>query len=300
MTHFARAHAVSLAAVSASSLTLGSENLGVFGMTDVFLESIPNPNTRRAYRQAVAEFLLWCSSKGLLSITDAEPVHVSEWIETQICSHSAVTARLRLAAIRHLFKWLLEKQLVKENPAESVPSPRPPVSRGKTPMLNMNDALSLLERIDVTTVAGMRDRALIGLMVYSSARTGAALGMRVEDVFNQEGRLWVQFSERNGKTFTMACQKKLEVYLRAYLNLAGVAKPGSWLFRTIKRGTGQLSPAPLPQASAYAMIQRRAGLAGIKSKVNNNNFRTTELSTYFRNGLTRASGMNRISEAMQM
>ncbi|HET9087012.1 MAG TPA: site-specific integrase [Acidobacteriaceae bacterium] len=298
MTHFARAHAVSLAAVSASSLTLDFENLGNFRMADVFLEGIPNPNTRRAYRQAVAEFLLWCSSQDLLSITDVEPAHVSEWIETQICSHSAVTARLRLAAIRHLFKWLLEKHLVRENPAESVPSPRPPVSRGKTPMLNMNDALSLLERIDVTTVAGMRDRALIGLMVYSSARTGAALGMHVEDVFHQEGRLWVQFSERNGKTFTIACQKKLEVYLRAYLSFAGVAKPGSWLFRTIKRGTGQLSSAPLPQASAYAMIQRRAGLAGIKSKVNNNNFRTTELSTHFRIGMTRVSGMNRISEAI--
>jgi hypothetical protein len=35
----------------------------------------------------------------------------------------------------------------------------------------------------VTTQAGLRDRALIGLMVYSFARIGAALAMKVEDVY---------------------------------------------------------------------------------------------------------------------
>ena len=44
-----------------------------------------------------------------------------------------------------------------------------------------------------------RDRALIGLMVYSFAWIGAALAMRVEDVFVQNRRLWVRLHEKGGK-----------------------------------------------------------------------------------------------------
>jgi len=48
---------------------------------------------------------------------------------------------------------------------------------------------ALLDSIDTSTVVGLRDRALIGPMVYSFARIGAALGMTVEDVLTQNRRL---------------------------------------------------------------------------------------------------------------
>jgi integrase/recombinase XerC len=51
------------------------------------------------------------------------------------------------------------------------------------------EARALLDSIDTSTVIGPRDRALIGLMVYSFALIGAALGMTVEDVFTQNRRL---------------------------------------------------------------------------------------------------------------
>lgn len=59
---------------------------------------------------------------------------------------------------------------------------------GKTPVLEPAEARALLDAIDVTMHAGLRDRALIALMVYSFARIGAALGMKVEDVFTQNRR----------------------------------------------------------------------------------------------------------------
>jgi len=45
----------------------------------------------------------------------------------------------------------------------------------------------------------LRDRALIGLMVYSFARIGAALGMAVEDIYTQNRRLWVRLREKGGE-----------------------------------------------------------------------------------------------------
>ena len=89
-------------------------------------------------------------------------------------------AKLRLAAIRHLFDWLVNGQVVPVNPAHTVRGPRHVVTSGQTPVLDPAEARALLDSIDVSTPAGLRDRALIGLMVYSFARIGAALGMAVE------------------------------------------------------------------------------------------------------------------------
>ena len=89
-------------------------------------------------------------------------------------SHSAPTAKQKLAAICMLFDWLVTGQFVPTNPAASVRGPKHIVKVGKTPVLDVTEARVLLDSIDVTTQAGLRDRALISLMVYFfRARRGA-------------------------------------------------------------------------------------------------------------------------------
>ena len=61
-----------------------------------------------------------------------------------------------------------------DNPAHTVRGPRHVVTSGQTPVLDPAEERALLDSIDVSTHAGLRDRALIGLMVYSFARIGAA------------------------------------------------------------------------------------------------------------------------------
>ena len=58
------------------------------------------------------------------------------------------------------------------------------------------------------------------------------------------------------------------------------------LFRTIGRGTSQLTRTVLPQANAYAMIRRRATAAGIETKLGNHSFRATGITAYPKNGDT--------------
>ena len=69
-------------------------------------------------------------------------------------------------------------------------------SKGKTPVLDAAEARTLLDSIDITTPAGLRDRALIALMVYSLARIGAALRMKVEDVYTERPALGAAAGER--------------------------------------------------------------------------------------------------------
>ena len=178
-------------------------------------------------------------------------------------------------------------QVVPANPAASVRGPGHVVRRGRTPVLAPEEARALLDGIDVATPAGLRDRALVGLMVYSFARVGAALGMRVEDVYVQSRRLWVRLREKGGKAHAMPCHHNLETYLHAYLDGTGIADdPKGPLFRTIGRGTGRLTRTPLPQANAHAMIRRRAAAVGIMTKVGNHSLRATGITAYLRNGGT--------------
>ncbi len=64
---------------------------------------------------------------------------------------------------------------------------------------------ALIDSIDVTSLPGLRDRALIGLMVYTFARVGAAISMKVEDFYVQGRRGWSGFMRRAARN--TRCQR---------------------------------------------------------------------------------------------
>src|SRR5271169_4503488 len=84
---------------------------------EFFAANIRNPHTRRAYARAADEFLAWCATAGVPSIGAVQPVHVATWIEAGTRELAAPSVKQRLAAIRHLFDWLVTGQVVPVNPA---------------------------------------------------------------------------------------------------------------------------------------------------------------------------------------
>jgi integrase len=83
--------------------------------------------------------------------------------------------------------------------AHAVRGPKHVVKRGKTPVLTSDQARALIDSIDTSTLVGLRDRALIGVMTYAFARIGAVVAMRVEDYFANGKRWWVRLHEKGGK-----------------------------------------------------------------------------------------------------
>lgn len=247
--------------------------------------NIRNPNTRRAYARAAAEFAAWCEQNGLRELRDIEPVHVAAYVETLQTRLSAPSVKLHLAGIRMLFDWLVVGQVVAVNPASSVRGPKHSVKKGKTPVLTAEEARVLLDAIAPCSPVALRDRALIALMVYTFARVGAALKMRIEDVYVQGRRTWVRLHEKGGKRYEMPCHHNLDAYLHAYIDGAQLAGDDKgWLFRTALGRTGGLSGRPMTQADAYRMIVRRARAAGIATRIGNHSFRATGITEYLKNG----------------
>ena len=253
---------------------------------EFFAANIRNPNTRRAYARAAGDFLGWCRGHGVRDLAAITPIHVAGWIEQLGTTLSAPTVKLRLAAIRNLFDWLVVGQVVPFNPASSVRGPAHSARTGRTPVLEAEEARALIDAIDIGTEAGLRDRALIGLMIYSFARVGAALAMKREDLFVQGRRLWLRLHEKGGKRHEMPCHHLLEEYVLAYVEACGITDPKAPLFRTIARATRRLSLTPLSQPDAHAMVRRRAAAAGIATRIGNHSFRATGITTYLKNGGT--------------
>ena len=244
--------------------------------------TIRNPNTRRAYGRAAADFATWCAAYGISELHQVQPVHVAAYIEgLQI---AAPSIKVQLAALRVLFDWLVIGQVIPSNPASSVRGPRHSVKKGSTPVLAADEARALLDVTDTSTPVGLRDRALIGLMVYTFARVGAVIKMAPDDVYLQARRTWVRLHEKGGKRHEMPCHHNLDEYLHAYIERAQLAGTKGFLFRSAAGRTGQLTENPMSQADVYRMIRRRAKDAGVATKIGCHTWRATGITEYLRNG----------------
>jgi site-specific recombinase XerD len=253
---------------------------------DFFTAHIRNPNTRAAYGVAVRGFFTWLDMRGLAELGAIRTHHVSAYIEMLTHSYSAPTVKQHLAAIRRLFDWLIVGQIVDQNPAAPVRGPSHIVKKGKTPVLDADEARKLLDSIDVSTIVGLRDRALIALLIYSFARISAALRMNVDDYYPQGKRWWVRLHEKGGKQHEMPAHHLLEAYLDEYVKTAGIgAEKAAPLFRTLGgRGRKQLTGDRMTRQDARRMIVRRALKAGIITRLGCHSFRATGITVYLLNG----------------
>jgi integrase/recombinase XerD len=267
---------------------------------EFFATQLANDNTRRAYFNAARRFAEWCELHALAGLRQVQPIHVSAYLKALHDKLSTPTVKQHLAALRMLFDWLVIGHVLDVNPAHAVRGPKHSTKKGKTPVLAADEARTLLDSIALTRTVtrddgteteqplliGLRDRALIGLMVYTFARVGAALGMRVEDYYIQARRGWVRLHEKGGKLHTLPCHHNLDRYLDEYIAAAGIAgDPKGWLFRTARDRSGlALTGNALWQKDAHRMIQRRAKAAGIKTQIGNHTFRATGITAYLKNG----------------
>ena len=163
---------------------------------EFFAAQIRNRNTREAYLRAVRDFLDWAETEARIeNLLDIEPLHVAAWVEIKTQTYEAQSVKQQLAALRHLFDWLVTGHVLHTNPASFVRGPKFSYTKGKTPILTPTEARKLIRSIPTDTLVGLRDRALIGLMIYTFARVSAAVTMNVKDVYRTQENLWVRLHE---------------------------------------------------------------------------------------------------------
>lgn len=209
---------------------------------------------------------------------------VAGYIELLTQELGLSSVKMHLAAIRKMFDYLVVGQAVPVNPAAAVRGPKYVVKKGKTPVLAADEARQLLDAIDVSSISGLRDRALIGVMVYSFARVSAVVGMNVDDYFAQGRRMWFRLHEKGGKEHDVPAHHNAEAYVDEYIEVAGIKQQTHGpLFRTIN-SRRQLTNNRMHRSDVLRMMKRRARQAGIRSRVCCHTMRATGITAYLDNG----------------
>lgn len=255
-----------------------------FAWSEFFSATIRNPHTRRAYQRAVTRFLKWMEPFDV-TLAQITPGHVAGFMDEY--QGSVPSRKLALAAVRSFFDLLTIRHAVFINPALSVRGERHSVVEGKTPEITKDNARQLLASIDISTIAGLRDRAICAVLIYTAARAGAVANLRVRD-FNFDGVQYsFRFSEKGGKSRSIPCRADLQGYMLAYLDQVDWKNTpkDSPIFRTLAGRSRTLTSNGTNGTDIYRMLKRRLTAAGLPTSYTPHSFRVTTLTDLLEQGV---------------
>lgn len=260
-----------------------------FAYREFFEAQIDNPHTRRAYRHAVDQLFSWCERRGV-PLARLSPWLIGEYIQQlrrdDGTPASKPTRKVHLAALRHFFDKLVLRHAVALNPAASVRGPRHQVIEGRTPALGVLQARQMLAGIGTHSLIGLRDRAVIGVLIYTAVRVGAVAKLRRRDFFT-DGRQWLlRFDEKGGKERVIPARHDLEGFIREYLGAIGDAPAVAPLFLSLRRGCDLCRQTALRPGDMLRMVRRRFRNAGLPAEsLSCHSFRATTITNLLEQGV---------------
>jgi site-specific recombinase XerC len=243
---------------------------------DFFTTNIRNRHSRRAYYNAACKFSEFCAGRGVRDLAHVKPVHVAGYVESLLAGFAKQTIKQDLAAIRMLYDWLIVGQIIDVNPAHAVRGPRHVATKGRTPVLNREEARAVLASIDTRPARSCAHRHYD----LDLRPRRAVQQMNVGDHFSRGWREWVRLHERGGKEHEALCIPKLEAYLDAYIAAAGIGDDKDGPCFSHDRAFHRQAQRMTRQDGIGWM--RGARQAGIKTRIGNHSMRATGITDYLK------------------
>jgi integrase/recombinase XerD len=259
----------------------------VFAADEFFFGRIRNEHTRAAYLVAVRRFLEWSEARGL-ELGTITPRDVGMYIDGLKKERTSVSTRKQhLAAVRQFFDGLVTRHVILLNPALSVRGERYHVVEGKTPEITVQGARTLLASIHTGNVIGLRDRAIVAVLIYTAARAGAVAVLRRGSFYHAGDQWMLHFDEKGGKSRETPVRHDLEQMLFQYIDAANLrdAPEDTPLFRTAYRKTRRLTENVLSVVDVCRMVKRRSKDAGLESRLSPHSFRVTTITDLLEQGV---------------
>jgi integrase/recombinase XerD len=244
-----------------------------FAWEEFFQAEIANAHTRKNYMHAVKQFLVWVEERNS-ELPRISPGDVGEYF--QGLELATPTKKLHLAALRRFFDRLVNRHVCVINPAATVKAERYSVVEGKTPEIGPEQARTLLKSIAISDPVGLRDRAVLAVLVYTAARVGAVAKLTVKNLIHDGSQYTLRFSEKGGKSREIPVRHDLEQFLLSYLQSANVTEGP--LFRTTNRKTKTLTKNAMSGIDICRMMKRRLKAAGLPGHFSPHSFRVTTVT----------------------
>jgi site-specific recombinase XerD len=243
-----------------------------FAWEEFIFGKIRNWHTRAAYERAIRQFLRHCETLGR-ELHTVSPRDVGSNMDS--LDYATATKKLHLSALRHFFDSLATRHVVVLNTAASVRGERLQVVEGKTPEISIEQARRLMGSIDTPTVVGLRDRAIIGTLIYTAAQVGAIAKLCRRDFYDVGAQHCLRFAEKGGKSPEIPVRHDLQQYIRVYLatSCLDYAEKTSPLFRTTIRRTNRLTINRMTASDIGRMVNRCVCKAGLPTQLSPHSFR---------------------------
>jgi site-specific recombinase XerD len=233
-------------------------------------DAVTSPHTRRAYERALTDFIAWHRETGAQGFSKAVvQAHVAA---LKASGTSASSINQRLTAIRKLALESADNGLIDHSTAQAIGRAEGIRKEGKRlgNWLSKEQAQQLLELPDVSTVKGLRDRAILAVLLGCGLRREECAGVTVEHIQQREGR-WVivDLLGKRSKTRSVPMPSWCKGAIDAYMQAGGIVDGETsipagtrCLFRSVRRGD-KLQAAGMTAQAIFDIVKGYAALLGL-------------------------------------
>lgn len=219
------------------------------------------PKTVQTYTRALRQFAAWISSQGITRPQRADVLAFRSWLQES--GHKPTTVQNYITATRLFFQWTAQEGLY-PNIAEHIKGATLSKEHKKD-YLTSRQVKQILSTIDTSTLQGLRDYAMLALMITGGLRTIEVSRANVEDLraAGDSTALFIQGKGREEKTDYVKVQPQVEDALRAYLTARGAVAPEAPLFASTSNNS---KGSRLSTRSVSGIVKERMRETGYDSE----------------------------------
>jgi site-specific recombinase XerD len=154
------------------------------------LDGLTSPHSKDAYGRALKDFLEWYEAEDRPGLNKATVQRYKVVLEEQGLAPASVN--LRLSAIRTLAREAADNGLLDQGLANGIKAVKGVKTAGVRVgnWLTKEQAEQLINKPDTSTLKGLRDRAVLAVMIGTGLRRSEVANLTFEDIQQREGR-WV-------------------------------------------------------------------------------------------------------------
>jgi len=201
---------------------------GKINIIEMYLASIDvKPKTKETYRRALKRFMEWLRDNSIIQPNRADILAYKGYL---MANFTACTVSSYLTAVKGLYIYL-EAEKISPNIANGIKGAKHQQGFKKDP-LTVEQAKNVLIEIDTKDITGLRDYAIINLLIRTGLRTIEIERANIEDIRQQAGEalLYIQGKGRDSKDdFVLLTEATLKP-IRDYIKARGKTKPTDPLF----------------------------------------------------------------------
>ncbi len=218
--------------------------------------NLRNPNTRRAYRNDLNEFMAFTGIHQPDEFRLVTRAHIIAWRnDLDQRDLSPATVRRKLSALASLFDYLCNENAITHNPVSGVESPNANANEGKTPAISDDQARILLHSTFDDTLKGKRDRAILTTLLYHALRRSEISALQVRHFTPRRGMHCFVIHGKGDKTRFIPVHPVTVTAIQAYLQAAGHGEDlDGPLFRPFKNNRTGTLRKPMHPDSFYKIV----------------------------------------------